>query len=192
MKKNNTHNGYLTGRLLLSSPEQSNNMFNKSCILICAHDKSGAMGLILNKYETKLTLNELLMQIEMATTDADNNNPRIYMGGPVNIEQGFILHDTTYKEKETATVNELFNVTTTINILQKIARNKGPKQCKIALGHVDWTKGQLEEEIKHNLWLTLPATKEVVFSNKCDTMWYTTLNKNGILPSKISYHEGLA
>jgi len=191
MKKNNTHKGYLTGRLLLSSSEQSNGMFNKSCILICTHDESGAMGLILNKYETKLTLNELLMQIELSNPNF-NNNPRIYMGGPMNIEQGFILHDTTYKEKETANVNDLFNITTTINILQKIAKNKGPKQYKIALGHVGWEQGQLEQEIKNNFWLSLSATKEIVFSDKCDTMWYTILNKNDINPCKISYHKGLA
>ena len=191
MKKNNTHKGYLTGRLLLSSSEQSNGIFNKSCILICTHDKNGAMGLILNKYETKLTLNELLMQIELSNPNF-NNNPRIYMGGPINIEQGFILHDTTYKEKETANVNDLFNITTTINILQKIAKNKGPKQYKIALGHVGWEQGQLEQEIKNNFWLSLSATKEIVFSHKCDTMWYTILNKNDINPCKISYHKGLA
>ena len=185
-----THNGYLTGTLLLSSPE-SCDIFKKSCILICAHDDNGAMGLILNKFETEITLNELLLQMDIPSVHL-TNNPRIHSGGPVNMEQGFILHDTTYSESDTANINQYFNLTTTVNILGKIAQNQGPVDYKIALGYTGWAKGQLESEIKNNMWISLPATRENVFSDFSDTMWYSVLNENGINPTKIHSHHGLA
>ena len=37
------------GKLLISSPEISDGVFDKSIILICEHDANGTMGFILNK-----------------------------------------------------------------------------------------------------------------------------------------------
>ncbi|MGB1360546.1 MAG: YqgE/AlgH family protein [Alphaproteobacteria bacterium] len=191
MTKDNRHNGYLTGRLLVSAPDQEHDIFKKSCILVCAHDENGAMGLILNKFENNISLSELLIQMEIPISDI-KNSPRIYTGGPVSQEQGFILHDCNYKESETAHINQFFNLTTTVNILSKISQDQGPTDYKIFLGFSSWRKGQLENEILNNMWITLPATKEIVFSKYCDTMWYSSLSQNGINPQHISVHNGSA
>ena len=42
-------NANYKGKLLISSPEISDGVFDKSIVLICEHDANGTMGFILNK-----------------------------------------------------------------------------------------------------------------------------------------------
>ena len=44
------------GKLLISSPEISDGIFDKSIILICKHDADGTMGFIVNKPVKDVTL----------------------------------------------------------------------------------------------------------------------------------------
>jgi putative transcriptional regulator len=38
-------------------------------------------------------------------------------------------------------------------------------------GHAEWTAGQLETEVKHGAWRVVPASAEVVFSDKPTKLW---------------------
>ena len=44
------------GKLLISSPQLSDGIFEKSIILICEHDANGSMGFVLNKPIENMTL----------------------------------------------------------------------------------------------------------------------------------------
>ena len=184
------HTGYLTGRLLVATPFQTGDVFEKSVILICAHDENGAMGLILNKLEG-VSLNDLLIQMEIPSVNSQKN-PRIHSGGPMDNTHGFILHDKEYKEKGTANISNLFNLTATSDILENISAGGGPENYLIALGYAGWDNGELEDEITNNYWISLPADKKTVFNSTVDTMWYSVLDKNGISPMHFSTQAGSA
>ena len=48
-KKDATDDNFdLKGRLLLAMPGMGDARFHKAAILVCAHDKNGAMGLVIN------------------------------------------------------------------------------------------------------------------------------------------------
>ena len=47
---------------------------------------------------------------------------------------------------------------------EAIAAGEGPKSFLVALGYAGWAKGQLEEELKQNVWLTCAANAEIVFT----------------------------
>ena len=51
------------GKLLISSPEISDGVFDKSIILICEHNANGAMGFILNKPLTDVSLEQIWTDI---------------------------------------------------------------------------------------------------------------------------------
>jgi putative transcriptional regulator len=55
-------------------------------------------------------------------------------------------------------------LTTSKDILEATARSEGPEQIIVSLGYAGWAAGQLEEEIKQNAWLTVPADPEVIFA----------------------------
>ena len=190
IKKQQQHNGYLTGRLLLATPIKTGDIFEKSVILICAHDENGAMGIILNKLEG-VALNDLLIQMEIPSVDS-LKNPRIHSGGPVDNTHGFILHNKEYTEKGTANISKNFNLTATSDVLENISAGGGPEDCLIALGYTGWHDGQLEDEIAQNYWISVPADKHSVFNKAIDTMWYTILDENGISPAHLSTQTGNA
>ena len=190
IKKQQEHSGYLTGRLLLATPTKTSDVFEKSVILVCAHDENGAMGIILNKLEG-VSLNDLLIQMEIPSVDS-LKNPRIHSGGPVDNTHGFIIHNKEYKEKGTANISNLFNLTATYDVLENISAGGGPKDYLIALGYAGWHAGQLEEEITQNYWISVPADKHSVFNKAIDTMWYSILDKNGISPVHLSTQTGYA
>ena len=43
------------------------------------------------------------------------------------------------------------------------ASGRGPSEQIVALGYAGWAPGQLEDEIKQNAWLTVPADASVIF-----------------------------
>ena len=180
----------MTGNLLVSTPKVEDGIFHKSVILVCLHDQNGAMGIVLNKLE-KLHLNALFSQMKLPTLEAENNL-RVRRGGAVDVNQGFILHDSVYKEESTAFISKDFCLTATVSMLKKIAYGIGPKKYLIALGYAGWGKGQLEQEIKDNVWFSLPSNREVVFNTPADSMWYTVLEKNTIEPARFSTKVGHA
>ena len=55
-------------------------------------------------------------------------------------------------------------ICTSKTILEDIAIGKGPDNYLIALGCAGWDAGQLEQEIKENSWLTVPAIPRLIFS----------------------------
>ncbi len=179
------------GKILIANDTHSASIFYQSCILLCVHDATGAMGLILNKPESDIRLNDLLEQIDVPI-QTSHQNPHIYMGGPVDSTHGFILHESSYAESSTAQIDDTFSLTATVGILSQIVQGSGPQQYKIALGYAGWKKGQLEAEIKDNKWLCVDASQDLVFQTPNDTMWYTALTKNGIPPHALSGQVGHA
>ena len=62
--KIDTKEGYLSGKLLIAMPAMSDPRFHRAVIFMCAHDKDGAMGLVLNKPLPDLDFTELLSQLQ--------------------------------------------------------------------------------------------------------------------------------
>lgn len=183
------HNTDFIGKILIAHNTEPHSVFYRSCILLCAYDTTGAMGLMLNKLEHNIRLNDLLLQMDIPMPET-SNNPHIHMGGPVDNNHGFILHESTYKEQSTACINDSFSLTATVGILSKIIQGDGPKNYKIALGYAGWDGGQLESEIKDNKWLCVNANTQLVFKTSVDTMWYVALTENGIHPSTLTTQGG--
>ena len=53
----------LAGHMLIAMPQMQDRRFERSVILLCAHNEDGAMGLVINKLIDSLTLPELLTQL---------------------------------------------------------------------------------------------------------------------------------
>ena len=66
------------------------------------------------------------------------------MGGPVETERGFVLHSAEYRSvMQTLDIAEGFSMTATLDILEDIARGKGPERALLALGYAGWGAEQL-------------------------------------------------
>ena len=67
-----------------------------------------------------------------------------------------------------------------------------PRRALLALGYAGWGAGQLENEIKENVWLTCDPDESLVFGSDHEAKWRRALGKLGIDPHKLSFVAGRA
>ncbi len=188
---------YLTGKLLLAMPRMCDMCFERAVIFICAHDKNGAMGLVINHIQKDIEFNQLLEQlniisnIEISINPLISNIPVMY-GGPVAPARGFLLHSNEFKHNDTIRINDMFGVTGTIDALKNVVAGKGPQKKLFILGYAGWEAKQLDQEIKQNMWLVIEPDDEIVFGDNPDIKWLQAIQKLGFDPSMLSGDVGQA
>jgi putative transcriptional regulator len=182
----------LTGQLLVAMPQMQDPRFARSVVYICAHSgDEGAMGLVVNKLLSSLTMDELLSHLKLEATRLNRARP-VHFGGPVDPGRGFVLHSPDYREDATLVVGEEFAVTATLDILRAIGRGEGPRRSMLALGYAGWAPGQLDAEMQANGWLSVAADADLVFDDDFDAKWRRALAKLGIDLTLLSTEAGHA
>ncbi|RBI77029.1 YqgE/AlgH family protein [Roseovarius sp. TE539] len=182
----------LTGKLLIAMPGMGDPRFGNAVVFVCAHSPDGAMGLIVNKPSTDLTLRELLEQLSLERGPGARELP-VHFGGPVEHARGFVLHGGDYSSAiSTLEVNETFAMTATLDILEEMAAGRGPARALVALGYAGWGPGQLEAEIAQNGWLTADASPDLVFDRPDRDKWEAALSAIGVSALALSADGGRA
>jgi len=182
----------LCGKLLIAMPMMEDPRFQHSVVYICAHSEEGAMGLIVNKPQPDIRFSMLLEQLEIEKTEA-SRDIRVHFGGPVDNARGFVLHSEDYRsETGTVEVDDGVCMTATLDVLEDIARGKGPDTSLLALGYAGWGPGQLESEIAQNGWLTCDMRKEIIFGRANEHKWMAALKVLGVDPVLLSSSSGRA
>jgi putative transcriptional regulator len=190
---------YLDGQLLIAMPAMSDKRFARSVIYMCAHSAEGAMGLIINQRAANITFTELLKQLGIVDTSAEETVPpemlsmAVHVGGPVETGRGFVLHTSDYYvSSSTLRIDKEVCLTATIDILKAMANGRGPDQAILALGYAGWAPGQLESEIQANGWLICPSDADIVFDRHLELKYDRALSKIGIDPSHLVNDVGHA
>ncbi len=182
---------YLDGHLLIATPAISDPRFIKSVIFLCSHDSNHAMGLVINKINEGINLDQLCENIPLNTPKL-NNNSIILSGGPMEIARGFVLHTNDHILPESKVIGNDFALTCSIDLIKEIALGKGPFRFLITLGYSGWYSGQLETELKQNSWLTIPANPDIIFNTEVEKIWSTALGILGVNPNQITDQYGSA
>ena len=184
--------GFFSGQLLIAMPGISDPRFERALILICAHDQDHAMGLALNSPVEGLTVPDLLEKLGVTAT-IKLPPDLVLMGGPVELDRGFVLHTADYHGEHSLDVGAGVAMTATREALEAIASHNGaPARSLLALGYAGWGAGQLEEEIKQNVWLTCEADEALIFDHDYEKKWTRALAKLGVDPERLSTTAGRA
>jgi putative transcriptional regulator len=184
----------LSGHILIAMPGMADPRFDRSVVLICAHSAEGAMGLIVNKPVEDLTFDGLLEQLKIPRAP-EGRDIRVLFGGPVERGRGFVLHSSDWQRNRpegTMIVPGGFEMTATLDILEALAKGRGPAKALLALGYSGWGPGQLEAEIGRNDWLTAEAPEGLVFGTEDGAKWAAALRGMGIDPLTLSSAAGRA
>jgi putative transcriptional regulator len=80
----------------------------------------------------------------------------------------------------------------TIDVLKAIAEGRGPKQRLLALGYAGWNAGQLDHELRENVWLNVPADENLLFGPEIDRKWEQAIAKIGVDFNMLSADAGHA
>lgn len=185
----------LTGKLLLAMPGMGDPRFHKAVIFICSHDRDGAMGLVINHALPGIDMSELLEQLNIKPDGGVKNitdDIPVMSGGPVETARGFILHSLDFKQPDTIVINDHFGITGTIDALKAISEGSGPDDMLFILGYAGWSPGQLDEEMRQNVWLTIDADHNVVFKTVPANIWGKAVGNLGIDPAMLSGEGGTA
>ena len=183
--------GSLRGHLLIASPHIGDPRFDKTVILMCQHDSESAMGLVLNRLASKLNLGELSRKLDIGTPRFCAGDP-VHIGGPVDSNRGFVLHSQDHMLPESMAVTSDIGLTASIDILRDITDGVGPVQSIVSLGCSGWGAGQLDQEIAENVWLSLPASSELVFEVARPALWQQSFDLLGIDPAYYAGGSGTA
>lgn len=153
----------LRDHFLLAMPQLKDPHFGGSLTYLCEQNDQGALGLIINK-PLPLTFAELMEQMDIEVTSPAHAAKQVFRGGPVHVDRGFVLHTGPSDWKASLPISEQLSLTTSLDILEALAKGEGPEHFLIALGCAGWEAGQLEQELLGNAWLTCPASEAILFS----------------------------
>lgn len=189
----------LEGQFLIAMPSMADSRFEHSVIYMCSHSDQGAMGLVVNQVARHLSLEELLIQLDILNDDCAIRLPdhvrgmNVHKGGPVEVERGFVLHSDDFTvNQSTLPIDNGICLTATLEILRALAQGDGPENAILALGYAGWAPGQLENEIQSNGWLTAPADPDILFDTEFSSKWHRALGSLGIDPAMLYSDAGHA
>lgn len=181
----------LTDHFIIAMPGLMDENFNQAVTYICEHDDNGTFGIIINR-ESEITLDDVMQQMHIPYHPDTNEQALVYTGGPVQANRGFILHRPTGNWDSSLIVNDTVALTTSRDILEAIAEDRGPDDTIIALGYAGWGPGQLEQEMATNAWLSCPAEEQIIFNTPIEERWEAAARLLGIDLQLLSNDAGHA
>lgn len=185
---------FFAKHFLLAMPRLGDEYFAGSVIYVCEHSSKGALGLMINR-PTDLTVTHLLEQVELANnaeTTLNLTQNRVFQGGPVQTDRGFVLHSSLRPYNSSLDLGDTLALTTSRDILQDVAEGVGPKRLLVTLGYVGWGAGQLEEEMAQNVWLSVAAEDNILFDVPPEDRYLKALGLLGIDPIMLTGAVGHA
>lgn len=181
----------LVDKCLIATPAIKDPIFSSSLIYMCEHSEKGSMGLVVN-HETSQVLEDIFDQLDIECHDESILKQPVYIGGPVQLEQGFVLHSSAGRWQNSVEVSKGIHLTSSLDILQDIARGEGPEDYLVILGFSGWASGQLESELQQNSWLTSSCDADLLFHQKAEDKWQIAFDSLGFDISMLSPVSGNA
>ncbi|QBE64482.1 YqgE/AlgH family protein [Pseudoduganella lutea] len=183
----------LANHFLIAMPSMQDPVFGGAVVYVCEHNENGVLGVIINK-ATDMTMDVLFERIDLEVTAANDQMTRkpIMLGGPVQDDRGFVLHTPGARYSSSLTVTDEVAFTTSIDVLEAVAKGAGPQRMLVSIGYSGWSPGQLEDEISRNGWLTVNADPAVLFEVPIEERYVAAMKLLGIDPLMLTSEAGHA
>jgi putative transcriptional regulator len=169
----------LAGQLLVAEPEMSDPRFARTVIMMVQHDKKSALGIVINRPVEEVPVVKLLNALGIDSKGTEGQ-VRLFAGGPVQPEAGFIIHTAEYRRSGTIDIDGRVAMTADPQVLRDIGRHEGPRQSLVAFGYAGWGPGQLEGELMLGAWFTMPEDPKLVFDADRDKLWDQVMKRRTI------------
>lgn len=182
---------FLSGQLLIAMPALGDPNFERGVALLCQHDANGAAALLINR-PSEYGFRDVLKHLDLPRDRAGLDAVPVLLGGPVQPERGFVLHDADTAWESSFRINDHWAVTTSRDILVAMAEGRGPARALMILGYAGWSAGQLEAEIGDNAWLTVAADDGILFDTAPEQRWRAATERVGIQPYQLASYAGHA
>ncbi|MFI5367117.1 MAG: YqgE/AlgH family protein [Candidatus Binatia bacterium] len=178
----------LAPTLLLAMPQMQDPNFARSVVLLCKHEREGAMGLVVNqRTETKVS-----SIVELEPPPQRDSGIEVWVGGPVEPRRGWLLLGYDPGTEESIRVGEGFYLSASPTLLRGLIEAADVSlEQRFLLGYAGWGEGQLESELAASAWLTVEPTRRLVFGTSPEIMWEAAIRSLGIDPYALQMGSGV-
>ncbi|MEO5378133.1 MAG: YqgE/AlgH family protein [Magnetococcus sp. DMHC-6] len=172
----------LVGQFLIAMPSLKDPQFERSVMILCAHSQEGALGLVINQpHPAKMA--HIAQQLGLNWRRPGKQI--VYQGGPVAMERGFILYEDILSFPGHLEIVPNLFMGTNPDILSHLARPDASERFLFALGYAGWAEGQLEAELRENVWLMAPLDRRILFDLPPSERWTAAIDRLGVNPAFV-------
>ena len=160
------------GKILISAPDISGDIFSRSVVLVIEHNEQGAFGLILNKKNS---------QMSNKFNDFFDFNIEVYDGGPVeNDKIFFIVKGKKVTETFTEITPEFYLTEEVESIISAVLSGELViDDVKIFSGYSGWSPMQLDDEVLQKVWTVVDVYNLDYTLPNGQTLWKSIMQNLG-------------
>lgn len=172
---------------LIAMPQLQDPNFHRAVVLMVEHGQNGAMGLVLNR-AAPITLKEVAEGQSFKLASTRMADP-VFMGGPVEPQRGFVLHDFDDVGERHEVMPGLY-LSVTLDALEPLLSSIDHR-VRFCLGYAGWGPNQLEQEIAQGAWLYAEADANHALATDPKQLWDNVLRGMGVDPAMIVAGRGV-
>lgn len=164
---------FLTGHLLVATPQTGGDVFRRSVVLLLHHDEEGAQGVVINR-----PLDAAVDAVLPGWEDVATPPARVFQGGPVALDSALGLVSVPGGGEAPMGVKLLFGSLGLVD-LDTPPPVVAPEIAglRIFAGYAGWSPGQLEDEIRAGGWYVVDAEARDGFSPEPEDLWTSVLRR---------------
>jgi putative transcriptional regulator len=165
---------WLNGQILIASPQLRQPAFHHAVVLLVRHNRDGAFGVVINRPTGKRSVARMLKELGADASGVNGTVP-VFSGGPVEPDVALVIHSIDYRAPDTLDIDGRVALSAAADVLRDMAVGKGPNKSLIVFGYVGWEASQLEDELAHGVWVTVPEDPALVFDDDRSKLWADAL-----------------
>lgn len=172
----------LTGRLLVATPTLKDPNFERTVVLLVAHEAGGSIGVVLNR-ATEVAVGDVLD----GWGDLAENPGVVFEGGPVQPEAAICIARSRTSSGRVAGFNRVSGAVGTLDLSQDPTTVADKiTGLRVFAGYAGWGEGELEAEIESGAWFVFDALPGDAFVGRPDDLWPMVLRRQGGLMAAVA------
>ena len=174
----------LVGHLLVATPGLRDPNFERTVVLLVAHEDGGALGVVLNR-ATEVPVAEVL-----GPWGSLADEPAVvFEGGPVQPEAAICLARARPGVDQLTGFNRVSGAVGTVDLsADPDTLRAAVLGVRVFAGYAGWSPGQLETEIETGSWFVFDALPGDAFAGRPDDLWPMVLRRQGGLLAAVAHY----
>ncbi len=176
----------LAPSFLVAMPQLQDPNFCKTVVLLCEHEDSGSMGLIINR-ATETLASEI---VDFDPEPHSDSGLEVSIGGPVDPQRGWLL--LTENLGDATEIAPGLYLSASRDTLREIVEGRKPDcRTRFLVGYAGWGPKQLDQELADSAWLSVPLSNTLLFETSSDDIWELAIRQLGVEPTALAMGPGV-
>ncbi|GAB3799511.1 YqgE/AlgH family protein [Micromonospora zhanjiangensis] len=173
----------MTGQLLVATPALKDPNFDRTVVLLVAHEASGALGVVLNR-ATEVPVADVLGDWGGLARDP----AVLFEGGPVQPESAICLARMKTPGRRVKGFHPVSGSVGTVDLSVDPDRLRDSiTGIRVFAGYSGWSPGQVEDEIAAGSWFVFDALPGDAFVDRPDDLWPMVLRRQGGMLAAVAH-----